>query len=94
MRKISQRSIAFVSLLCLILWYVYEDPARESLLRGSDPQFRNSISRNLAEVSSSGEAVSILLIFVCIICAGLASGLTQVRLQSLLHFSDLLFLYF
>ena len=63
--------------MMLLLYYVHEDPFRENLLRGSDSQSRNSRSRSLTEVSSSGEALSIFLIFFCIICAGLASGLTQ-----------------
>ena len=37
------------------------------------------MSRRLSADGSSSEAVNIILIFVCIICAGLASGLTQAK---------------
>ena len=67
----------FISLLCLILMFIYGDPTREWSLRGSDKRSRMTSTRSLAEISTSGEALNIFLIFICIICAGLASGLTQ-----------------
>ncbi len=72
--------IVVVSLLCLMLLYC-GDRERDRLLRGSAIDFGMSISgsRKLAEISASGEALNIVLIFICIICAGFASGLTQVN---------------